>query len=96
MNLVNSYSDEYSAQQQQFILSQKELIHIYHLHFGNAAESEKTTLDDKVCAVGIVLTDLQVREVLHDMLGRAMGGHGLQLLRTKLIDREVAVHLPEK
>jgi hypothetical protein len=43
LNLVKS--DAYSAQQQLFILSQMEVIHACHLHYGKASESKKITLD---------------------------------------------------
>jgi hypothetical protein len=78
------------------------------LHYGKIPDSKKITLDNKVRAVGIAMTDAHVRELLPDMLGRTRGGtrqemdaargnklQGFNLLHAKFIDREVVVHLPE-
>jgi hypothetical protein len=101
-NLANAA--EYSAQEDLFILSQKEVIYACHLHYGKITDSKKITLDDKDRAVGIAMTDSHVRELLPDMLGRTRGGtrqemeaklQGFNLLHAKFIDREVVVHLPE-
>jgi hypothetical protein len=46
LNLANA--DEYSAQEELFILSQKEVMYACHLHYGKIPESKKITLDDKV------------------------------------------------
>ncbi len=99
---------EYSAREDLFILSHREVLSACHLHYGKMPESKKITLDDKVRAVGIAMTNAHVRELLSDMLGRTRGGtrqemdaargkklQGFNLLHAKFIDREVVVKLPE-
>jgi hypothetical protein len=64
---------ESSARKDLFILSQREVLSACHLHYGKMPESKKITFDDKVCAVGIAMTNAHVRELLLDMLGRTRG-----------------------
>ncbi len=64
-------------------------------------------MDDKVCAVGIAITDEDIRQFLPDMLGKTKGGTrseldaavarsrwGFHLLHEKIAGKEVVVTLP--
>ena len=102
-------SDEYATMNELFVLPQRDIVQHCNLNYGKAAETRKPTTDDKVRAVGIVMTNDDVRQLLPDMLGKSKGGtrteldaassksrRGFHMLHEKFVDKEVIVKLPEK
>jgi hypothetical protein len=73
------------------------------------AELRKPTTDNKVRAVGIAMTNEDIRQLLPDMLGKSKGRtctkldaavsksrRGFHMLHDKFVDKEVIVTLPEQ
>ncbi len=50
-------SDKYATMDELFVLPQRDIIHLCNHNYGKVAESRKPTMDDKVCAVGIAMTN---------------------------------------
>ncbi len=90
-----------------FVLPQRDVIYVCHSsNYGKVAESRRPTTDDKVRAVGISMTNSDIRELIPDMLGKTKGGtrsldaaaskscQRFHLLHAKFVDKEVVVTLP--
>ncbi len=106
LELFNSV--EYAAKNDLFVLPQQDIIKLCHAGYGKLAMSRKPTTDNSVRAVGIAITDEDIRQLLTDMLGKTKGGthseldaaaswscQGFNLLHGKFVDKEVVVTLPE-
>ena len=100
-------SDEFAAFDRLFVLPQRDVISVCHSNYGKVAESRRPTTDDKVRALGICMTNEDIRELVPDMLGKTKGGtraeldaaasksrRGFHLLHAKFVDSEVVVTLP--
>jgi hypothetical protein len=107
LELFNSV--EYATKNELFVLPQRDIIKLCHASDGKLAMSRKPTTDDKVRAIGIAITDEDIRQLLPDMLGKTKGGtcseldaaasrsrQGFHLLHGKFVDNEVVVTLPEQ
>jgi hypothetical protein len=100
-------SDEFAAFDRLFVLPQRDVISVCHSNYGKVAETRRPTTDDKVRALGICMTNEDIRELVPDMLGKTKGGtraeldaaasksrRGFHLLHAKFVDSEVVVTLP--
>ncbi len=105
MELFNS--DEFVTMDRLFVLPQRDVISVCHSNYGKVAESRGPTTDDKVRALGICMTNEDIRELVPDMLGKTKGGkhaeldaaasksrQGFHLLHAQFVDLEVVVTLP--
>ena len=67
-------SNEFATLDRLFVLPQRDVISVCHSNYGKAAESRRPTSDDKVRAVGISMTNEDIRELIPDTLGKTKGG----------------------
>ncbi len=109
LELFNSVEFEYSTKNELFVLPQQDIIKLCHASYGKLAMSRKPTTDNKVCAIGIAITDEDIRQLLPDMLGKTKAGthseldatasrsrRGFHLLHGKFVDKEMVITLPEQ
>jgi hypothetical protein len=67
-------SDKDAMMDKLFVLPQQDIIQLCLYNYGEVAESRKRTTDNKVCAVGIAMTNEDIQQLLLDMLGKSKGG----------------------
>ena len=93
-------SSEFETNDRLFFLPQRDVISVSHSNYSKAAESRRPTTDDKVCALGISMTNEEIRELIPEKLGKTQGGihleldaaaakshQGFQLLHAKFVDK---------
>jgi hypothetical protein len=106
LDLFNS--DAYKNKNELYVLAQRDIIQFCCGAYRKKVGARKMTNDDKVRAIGIAMTDPDVRALIGDMLGKTKGGprrqldaqpscsrSGFKLLYDKFIDEDVKVPIPE-
>ena len=108
VNLDLFNSDEYKDKNELFVLAQRDIIQFCCHAYRKKVGVRKMTNDDKVRAIGIAMTDPNVRSLIGDMLGKTKGGSrrqldaqpassrsGFKMLYDKFVDQDFTVPIPE-
>ena len=108
VNLDLFNSDTYKNKNELYVLAQCDIIQFCCSAYRKKDGARKMTNDDKVQAIGIAMTDPNVRALIGDMLGKTKGGawqqldsqpscsrSGFKMLYDKFIDVDVKVPIPE-